>query len=215
MKLPILKLIKFSSDIYTLEHLLSFREKCFSKFELERIEAARELVKEKGGNWPAIAYRQDYWYLVQLYSQYRHVHRDLEPYQLNLKYEVKVFVEIERSLQQLLKLPPGPHSRQQIDMSLQNNARVVLEKLGFDSDLWRITPLPYEVLWRSKVNQLTVGNYYYHLDGYRLRPPQPLTGLIGGHEAFGGRRFIDSIWLEHKSCEINTLLTIVSKNYGR
>lgn len=205
--------------------LINYKLKYQESSEIERIQGAIQLIKSCPKNsikyLPSVPNRSDYWYLIQLLSKEKHILKNKTPYFFTLNNSPTIYLEKNNEIQQLLikkeknKQIINNCSRAILDKLIEKNQYKTLLELDIDPQKWRIAPIPYDIFIRLEKHQIEIGNFNYHLDGYRLRTDENLTNLIGGHKQFGGQQFVDSIWTSTISSNIKTKLAIIPIKYGQ
>lgn len=234
--------ISIARNEFAREQLLKFKKISRGQNELTRINLARQLCIE----WkkaaipfhpPACPERNDFWYLVQLYSLDRHVHKNKKPYFFNLDRDEELFIEnesyyagniyyknksllinllIEIARQKNLKLTSLPYpSREMADFLVENCSDEALQELKFSTKKWKITFFPYDIYIRAAKKLKILNNKFnIYFDGYRMRSDGELRSLFGGTKIFGGPSFIDSMWDDIINTSVLPKLVIIRKDYG-
>lgn len=198
----------------------SYKKNAFNKNELVRIKLAEELCQDWKNNkiklpLLAIPEAQDYWYLVQLYSMDRHVHNDRKPYLFNWRLSENLYIEnyygslTKLLLEEYREKITSPITRQQVDFLILNFQEKILQKLKFNTHLYKISHIPFDIhirLLSNKNWKIQRNNIFF--DGYRLRTDGKLMSL------FGKETFVDSLWSDLPNKTIFPLLIIIRKDYG-
>jgi hypothetical protein len=168
--------------------------------ELARIRLAEELCSEwKKQNFPAdllpaLPERGDYWYLVQLIGDRRHVDKtgSYLPFDIGTEKEITI-VPTETIL------PPTTEklTRDIVDRILKSSPGI--DHIRFDDYL------------RLRMMQPEQEDGYIHFAGFRKRLDGKLMGLMGGTEYFGGARYVDSFWPDMINANATFLFSITKK----
>lgn len=199
--------------------LQSFYQAAQDQPELTRLALAKDLILTWQENklptnlMPILASRQDYWYLFQVFALNRHVHDDKSRYHFCLSNQPTIYLDSQLTIFKSL-FSHDFISRQQLDKIISDQSQDVIQRFGLSPKDWRLAPLPLDILLRLPAELTPLGDFNYHLDGYRLRPDGLLTGLVGGHLLFGGQSFVDSLFTSVSSQNLKTYLTIIPQTYG-
>lgn len=201
--------------------------------EIERIRKAYELCK----TWkqkeilmpiPAIPERHDVWYLIQLLSMNRHITDKNSPYLFDMGRDETIYLADNITMFQSLITHSKKNqsvrskrgmtitiSRTQFDILLSEFGYKVVRHFGLSSSDWRLSYIPYDMFLRLSQSQQFDFPAPIFFDGYRYHPSiKKATALIGGSHAFGGVRFIDSLW-EDQVIRIYPFLCIIRSDYGK
>lgn len=184
----------------------AFCDESFGKPELKRIALAKNLFEtwKKHGLprtlFPGFPDRDDYWYLVQLLGDRRHVDQKKQFLPFSIGEEKTLFVLRIRETESLSRNDADRRNEKLKDaLNTEQGvppAKSFIEHIRFDDALRIETEYGTEP---------TIS--YYHLFGYRLRDDGSLMGLIGGNRTFGGIQYIDSYWPALQLNHIHSWLT--------
>ncbi len=199
--------------------LSDYLKTAYQNDELERTKLAKkacDLWRKENIPFPppAVPERSDYWYLVQLFSLKRHVHRNCEPYLFDLGRSENILIEDFPEADIDINNTSGLQSRDDIDKALIDDDKI-LDQLNLDSNKFKVINIPFDIYLRiSNTMNLGKHNLNTYFDGYRLRSDKKITGLFGGNGLFGGTSFIDSFWTNTPSKSILKRLVVIRKDYG-
>jgi hypothetical protein len=209
--------------------LNSYKKKNRKRSELKRILYSKKFClqweKEKiPFILPAVPKRQDYWYLVQLFSMNRHLNDKGNVYKFDMSREEKIYIESEDSNEDIwLKLLSMAKlnnknlslSRNDLNKILKLYGGKLLDIMGINNNSFKIVPVPFDIFLRTdKLLRKNIKTENIFFDGYRQRTDGKIMAIFGGNIYFGGRGYIDSIWMDLKYKSIYPKLIIIRKDYG-
>jgi hypothetical protein len=210
------------------ELLLSYKKQAKNAPEIERFALAKKMEEtwEKFSipfPFPAVSTRADYWYLAQLFATERHIHKDGHSYGFHFDQQFTIQMDsllvdgihqqqtiLHRLLSLLPSTPDVPLSRFDIDRLLDTYGEELLQNMGISSRKWELRLMPYDIFLRLSIAvHPTITNIFF--DGYRIRTDEVKTSLFGGNPYFGGKTFIDSLWIDSKNTSIVPAIVILPK----